>query len=90
MSIAQSIFAAGRPHVVGSDILSAAWDAVAGAVGYKLYRRSPSGSLTFYMDLGNVTTAKWASPGQWHYAVTAYNAAAQESEFSNELFDAAN
>lgn len=65
-----------------------AWDAVAGATGYKIHYGEVSETYTVQQDVGDVTTADVTglTSGQTYYfAVTAYNDT-MESAFSNEVF----
>jgi len=73
-----------------------AWDAVAGALGYRIYYRTAPGSyfqnLEQGLDVGNLVTytvTGLASGTTYHFAVTAYGAEG-ESDFSNEACKAIN
>jgi hypothetical protein len=67
-----------------------AWDPVAASdlAGYKLYYGYASGNYSASIDVGNTTTAAFSGfdqPGMYYFAVTAYDTAGNESDFSNEV-----
>ena len=55
--------------------------------GYKLYYGTSSGNYSVAIDVGNVTTFKvdGLSSGTYYFAVTAYDASGNESDYSNEV-----
>jgi Malectin domain len=68
--------------------LTLAWDASAGATGYVIHYGSASRQYTATVDVGNTTTAALSAldPAAVYYlAVTAYDGAGDESDFSNEV-----
>jgi hypothetical protein len=68
--------------------LTVAWDAVPGATGYTIYYGDASRQYTASVDVGPTTTAALSDldPAEPSYiAVTAYNDAGDESNFSNEV-----
>lgn len=54
--------------------------------GYKIYYGSSSSNYTNSVDVGNYTSASISSlsSGTWCFATTAYDAAGNESSYSNE------
>ncbi len=67
-----------------------AWDPVVGVpiAGYKVHYGSASGEYTTTVNVGNVTTytvTNLVNGAPYHFAVTAYNAAGQESGYSNDV-----
>jgi hypothetical protein len=65
-----------------------AWDAVPGATGYIIYYGDASRSYTASTDVGDTTTAALStldSAMRSYVAVTAYDDAGNESDFSNEV-----
>lgn len=70
---------------------SIAWSAPTdstGVTGYKVHMGNSSGSYSEHVDVGNTTSysAGSLSDGSTYYfAVTAYNAAGQQSAYSNEI-----
>lgn len=65
-----------------------AWDASDGAAGYKIYRGTKSGGpYTDVVDVGNVLTYKdkITAEGTYYWVATAYDAARNESDFSNQV-----
>ncbi len=72
-----------------------AWDAVTTNIdgtpctdlgGYKIYYGTAPQTYTHVIDVGNVTQYTITlSQGTYYFAVTAYNTAGAESEFSNEI-----
>lgn len=54
--------------------------------GYKLYYGTSSGDYTVSVDVGNITGAIINSlePGNWCFAVTAYDTSGNESDYSEE------
>ena len=64
-----------------------AWDAVAGATGYRVYYGTSSGSYTQTLT-SSTTTATIANLSDcqtWYVAVKAFNAAGESADFSNEV-----
>lgn len=63
-----------------------AWEPspTADVTGYVLYYGTDPAALEFSRDMGNVLTAEvdGLAPGDWYFAVTAYNAL-DESDYSN-------
>jgi len=55
--------------------------------GYKIYYGTSSGNYTQSIDVGNSTTASISSlsSGSWCFAVTAYDASGNESDYSDEI-----
>ncbi len=70
-----------------AGVVTLAWDASPGAVGYKIYWGTASGRYTASLDLGNVLRYGLDSFGDCtprFFAVTAYDAAG-ETCYSNEI-----
>lgn len=67
--------------------ITLAWNAEAGAAGYKVYYGTESDSYSTSIDVGNVTTYSLAlADGRTYYlAATAYDPARVESDFSAEI-----
>ena len=67
--------------------ITLAWDASSGATGYKIYRGMSSRMYTNIFDVKNVLTYKdkITVDGKYYYAATAYDAAGNESDFSDEV-----
>ena len=67
--------------------ITLAWDAEDGAAGYKIYYGTASDAYTTSVDVGNVTTHPLTlDDGHTYYlAVTAYDSAKLESDFSAEI-----
>jgi hypothetical protein len=68
--------------------LTLAWDASAGATGYIIHYGTASRNYTATDNVGNTTTAALSAldPAKVYYmAVTAYDDAGNESDFSNEI-----
>ena len=76
--------------------ITLAWDPVTTNVdgtpiedlaGYRLYYGTSSGNYTHVIDVGNVTeyTVYNLKSGVYYFAVTAYDVAGNESDFSNEI-----
>jgi Malectin domain len=68
--------------------LTLAWDASAGATGYVIHYGSASRQYTATVDVGNTTTAALSAldlAKVYYMAVTAYDDAGDESDFSNEV-----
>ena len=67
--------------------ITLAWDAEAGAAGYKIYYGTASDSYTTAVNVGNVTTypLTLADGHTYYLAATAYDSANAESDFSNEI-----
>lgn len=63
------------------------WDAnTDDTVGYKVHYGNSSGAYDITQDVGDVTAYVVAVPdGNWFIAVTAYDAAGNESGYSNEI-----
>jgi len=55
--------------------------------GYKIYYGMSSNNYTRSIDVGSLTNIVISnlSPGNWCFAVTAYNASGIESKYSNEM-----
>ncbi len=55
--------------------------------GYKVYYGTSTRNYTASIDVGNFTTASLGniSPGTWYIAVTAYDTAGNESDYSKEI-----
>jgi hypothetical protein len=73
--------------------VSLAWDASVseGILGYKVYTGLASRTYRVPITIGNQTTytVMGLLPGAtWYFAVTAYDAAGNESDYSNEVFTA--
>ena len=75
--------------LIAADV-SLAWDAsvTPGVTGYKVYYGNSSGIYGTPIVIGNQTsyTVTGLSPGTYYFAVTAFDASGNESEFSNEVF----
>lgn len=69
--------------------LTLAWDRVdsSGVAGYKLYYGPAPGVYETAIDAGDITvfTVSDLTPGEYFFAVTAYDAYGNESGFSNEV-----
>jgi hypothetical protein len=68
--------------------LTLAWDASAGATGYIIHYGSASRNYTATVDVGKTTTAALSAldlAKVYYMAVTAYDDAGDESDFSNEV-----
>jgi hypothetical protein len=68
--------------------LTLAWDASAGATGYIIHYGSASRQYTMIVDVRNTTTAALSAldlAKVYYMAVTAYDDAGNESDFSNEI-----
>ena len=68
--------------------ITAAWDAnpETDIAGYKLSYGTQSGTYTTTIDVGNVTSAPVTlNPGQYFFAVQAYNTSGQISPYSTEV-----
>jgi hypothetical protein len=78
------LLAVAVPAFSGGVTLS--WDPspTPGVTGYVAYYGNSPENLQYSRDVGNVLTAKIddLSPGDWYFAVTAYNPA-EESAYSN-------
>lgn len=90
-----------NPGVIGSNGDSSAtadlaWDApttnadgtlLADLAGYKIYYGNASGSYSEAVTVGAVTNYVLTdlAPGTYYIAVTAYNSAGAESDYSNEV-----
>ena len=75
----------GEDSIAGQ--LKLAWDAVAGATGYRLYYGTSSGNYASSVDARNQTTATVSSltdGARYFFAVKAYNTTTM-SGFSNEV-----
>lgn len=79
-----------------ASALSVAWDAPTTNIdgsslndlaGYKIHYGTSSGNYTTVVDVGNATSYTFAelNTGSWCFAVTTYNAAGAESDYSNEV-----
>jgi hypothetical protein len=83
----------GGDDSAGQGTVTLAWDAVAGANGYRIYYGTIQGgpyiqAVGAGMDVGNVTTytVTGLGSGTRHYFVaTAFDAPSNESLFSNEV-----
>lgn len=70
---------------------SIAWSAPtdsSGVTGYKVHIGNGSGSYSEHLDVGNTTsysTSSLSDGSTYYFAVTAYNAAGQQSAYSNEI-----
>ncbi|MEW6003368.1 MAG: fibronectin type III domain-containing protein [Nitrospirota bacterium] len=55
--------------------------------GYKIYYGTVSGNYTAVIDVGNIRQykVKDLEPGTYYFAVTAYDTARNESDYSNEV-----
>lgn len=68
--------------------IGVAWNAVAGASGYRVYYGNAPGHYTASKDVGSVTTASLSGLSDcadWYVAVKAYNGAGESTTFSPEL-----
>jgi hypothetical protein len=73
-----------------AGVVTLAWDASPGAVGYKVYWGLVSGQYTASLDVGNVLRYGLDGFGDcttWFFSVTAYDAAG-ETGYSNEISSA--
>ena len=71
-----------------SQIVSVTWSAAGGAAGYTLKARlQGSATYTVTNDVGNVTTGTISVPssGSWRITAVAYDGAAVEAAYSQEL-----
>jgi F5/8 type C domain/Bacterial TSP3 repeat len=94
-SYSVGLWAFGLVYLLLSSMASAApvtlaWDAVSdpSLAGYKLYYGYASGQYSFNVNVGNTTTASLSGLDQskvYYVAVTAYDTAGNESDFSNEV-----
>ena len=79
---------------VHAEKVTLAWDKLDGAVGYKIHSGTSSGSYSWVIDVGNVTTytTEDLTDGYTYYfAATAYDASHFESDYSSEVsYDAGN
>src|SRR5437868_1236798 len=76
--------------LVGAPSVTLAWNPNSDPAvsGYKVSYGEASGNYTQALDLGNATSATVSALVQGHtyyFAVSAYNASAVESDFSNEV-----
>jgi PKD repeat protein len=68
--------------------IALAWDASAGATGYKVYYGQTSGSYSANLDARNSTTytvPSLTNGATYYFAVTAYSASGTQSAFSNQI-----
>jgi hypothetical protein len=78
------LFVKGNAH---SAQITLAWDAEAGAAGYKIYFGTTSDAYVTAVDVGDVTTypLTLADGHTYYLAATAYDSANLESDFSAEI-----
>ena len=87
------VLGSGLASAVQAKTVSLAWEASPSeVVGYKIYYRTGTpdlgGAGTLVIDVGNVLTYSLSSLDptlDYYFAVTAYNASGQESDFSNHV-----
>lgn len=89
--ICTSVFFAGAAYMAqeqGKDV-TVSWDAntESDLAGYKVYRGTTSRDYDQAANVGNVTAHTWLDlpAGTYYFAVTAYDAAGNESDFSDEV-----
>jgi len=90
----------GAQSNTGSDCAPLAWDPpttnadgtqCTDLAGFKVYWGDRSGNYSHSKDVGNVLTASicgpgsFDKPGDWYFAVTAYDTSGNESTFSSEV-----
>jgi len=64
-----------------------AWNAVAGASGYRIHAGKETGLYTEMRDVGNATSGYIDVPegGTWYVAIAAYDADGYEGEYSTPV-----